>query len=119
MLSPSAGLGVLARLALAVQSLWSGPEPEPALESLCLVGQPCFPSASDLAAFNKSIDGQLFSERPIGAVCYAKDPAYNKKQCAAEVPKFFDGWWISDHFPAYVHGLPTRIPPPLLNFGLL
>jgi hypothetical protein len=39
----------------------------------CLVGQPCFPSASELAAFNVSIGDRLFAEQPIGAVYYAKD----------------------------------------------
>lgn len=68
----------------------------------CLAGQGCFPSASELAAFNASIGGRLFTERPIGALCYATDKAFNGQECNTELPNFFDDQWISDHFPAYV-----------------
>ena len=73
-----------------------------AISGKCLVGQRCFPSASELAAFNTSIGGRLFAERPIGAVCYAKDKDFNEEECYNELPNFFDDLWISDHFPAYV-----------------
>jgi len=86
--------GILAILALVSLS--------GAISGKCLVGQQCFPSASELAAFNASIGGRLFAERPIGAVCYAKDKAFNKQECYAELPNFFDDLWISDRFPAYV-----------------
>lgn len=81
----------------------------------CLVGQRCFPSASDLAAFNASIGGRLFAERPIGAVCYAKDEAFNEQACFAGIENltWFHDQWISDHFPAYVHRIvrPTPYSP--------
>lgn len=68
----------------------------------CLAGQSCFPSVADFSAFNASVGGQLFIERPFGDVCYAKDPAYNKAQCQVVVQNFNNPQWISDHFPAYV-----------------
>ena len=71
----------------------------------CLVGQRCFPSAAELAAFNASIGGRLHAERPIGAVCYAQDKAFNEQACFAGIANltWFHDQWISDHFPAYVN----------------
>jgi hypothetical protein len=109
----ASNVGVLGRIALALQVLW--PSSGTAVAGTCFAGQPCFPSASELDEFNKSVDGQLFAERPIGAVCYAKDVAYNEKECLADIPNFFNGTWIVDHFPAYVDGVLPHLPSSL-NF---
>ena len=47
----------------------------------CEPSQPCWPSASDWAALNSSINGNLFAIRPIAAVCH--DPTYDAAACAA------------------------------------
>ena len=43
----------------------------------CVPGEPCFPSAAELAAFNQSVSGRLFAPPPYGQVCYQGhfDPA--------------------------------------------
>ena len=46
----------------------------------CVPGQPCFPSAAELTAFNQSISGRLFAPPPYGQVCY--QGYFNSAQCA-------------------------------------
>ena len=46
----------------------------------CLPGQPCFPSASTLNAFNQSISGALLMPPPYGSVCYTSH--WNATACA-------------------------------------
>ena len=64
----------------------------------CALGDSCFPSATELAAFNRSVSGQLHVERPIGAICYPDDPVYNPMTCAIQSDSSSDSQWISDHF---------------------
>lgn len=71
---------------------------------LCLSGDSCFPSeeALVLSAFNKSIGGKLFVERPAGAPCYHTDPAYNPTTCATISQNYQVDQWREDVFGACV-----------------
>lgn len=76
--------------------------------SMCLAWQPCFPSSEDLTVFNASVDGMLFTQRPVGAVCYREDPLYNQALCNTELASFTSDQWRADTSPAYVHSTPAR-----------
>ncbi|KAI0045108.1 FAD-binding domain-containing protein [Auriscalpium vulgare] len=69
--------------------------------SQCLSGDACFPSLSTLDAFNSSIGGKLHAERPIGAVCYVADTAYNASACADLTARYGDDQYRSDLFGDY------------------
>jgi hypothetical protein len=66
----------------------------------CSPEDSCFPSVAELTAFNRSVSGHLHVERPIGAICFPADPAYNPMACAAQSSSSTDDQWISDHFPS-------------------
>ena len=48
--------------------------------SRCYYGQPCFPTAAELQAFNSTIGGRLVSILPLQAVCYV-GPNVNASAC--------------------------------------
>ncbi|KAI0258817.1 hypothetical protein BC834DRAFT_834569 [Gloeopeniophorella convolvens] len=73
----------------------------PSFLSRCLSGDGCFPSTSKLAAFNHTIGGKLFAERPIGAACYPTDPVYNATTCATITQNYPIDQWRSDQFGDY------------------
>jgi hypothetical protein len=45
----------------------------------CRQWEPCWPSETDWATLNSSIDGNLISARPIGRVCH--EPTYDQQAC--------------------------------------
>ena len=49
----------------------------------CLPQDPCFPSSSELAAFNASVSGRLLAPPPYGRVCYAG--FFDRAACAVLV----------------------------------
>jgi hypothetical protein len=69
---------------------------------LCLPGDSCFPSEGVLSAFNDSIGGKLYVERPAGAACYHTDPAYNPTTCATISQNYQVDQWREDVFGACV-----------------
>lgn len=77
------------------------------VQAVCFPGQPCFPSLKELAALNASVDGLLFAQRPVGAVCYVEDPLYSAASCSSELPNATSDQWIADTPSAYAF-------PPLL-----
>lgn len=72
------------------------------VQARCFPGQKCFPTLAELAAFNTSVDGALFSQRPIGAICYPNDPDFDPIECQRKMQSFtfFSDQWISDTPPA-------------------
>ncbi|KAF7971845.1 hypothetical protein HWV62_19775, partial [Athelia sp. TMB] len=48
--------------------------------SRCYYGQPCFPTAAELQAFNSTIGGRLVAILPLQAVCYV-GPNFNAAAC--------------------------------------
>lgn len=67
-------------------------------QTYCAPGESCFPNAAELAAFNQSVGGRLYAERPIGAICYPSDPLYNQAACIEQAKYAFQDQWRSDHF---------------------
>jgi hypothetical protein len=61
---------------------------------------PKWPTSAELDTFNASVDGLLFAQRPIRAICYEKDPLFNPALCAAELPLFFSDQWIANQSAA-------------------
>ncbi|KAJ5630613.1 FAD/FMN-containing dehydrogenase [Penicillium longicatenatum] len=49
----------------------------------CFPGEPCWPSISQWAAFNRTLKGRLIATDPIGSVCHSDGPfgAYNASAC--------------------------------------
>ncbi|KAI0269395.1 hypothetical protein BC834DRAFT_626099 [Gloeopeniophorella convolvens] len=72
-----------------------------AVTSRCFPGDSCFPSASVISAFNASIGGKLFAERPAAAVCYPTDPAYNASSCSVVTTNYLVDQWRTDQFGDY------------------
>ncbi|KAI0265565.1 hypothetical protein BC834DRAFT_165693 [Gloeopeniophorella convolvens] len=70
----------------------------PRVTARCLTGEACFPSAATLAAFNRTIGGKLHAERPIGAVCYPGDPAFNQNACDTVTQNWNWDQWLSFQF---------------------
>lgn len=55
-------------------------------------------TSAEIALFNYTASGNLFAQRPVGAVCYKKDKLYNAVQCLKEVASgnLWSDQWISD-----------------------
>ena len=71
----------------------------------CYPGQRCYPSLKELASFNSSVGGRLQSDRPIGAVCYRNDPAFNQAACDTLSANSNSTNWRVEHFGSYVYTL--------------
>ncbi|EUC63952.1 FAD-binding domain protein [Rhizoctonia solani AG-3 Rhs1AP] len=65
----------------------------------CLANQPCFPPESVLTQFNATVSGRLYSERPIGAVCYKG--SFNQAACNEVANHTSSSNWRVERFPAY------------------
>lgn len=75
--------------------------PEPFTPTaFCYTGDPCFPNAEALAAFNESVDGLLFAEKPTGAVCYSDDLAYDVAGCKTALENMHSDQWLTNRFPS-------------------
>lgn len=57
-----------------------------------------FPDRQTLSDFNSTIDGRLFAERPVEAVCFLKDPLYNSNACLDYQQNKTNDAWITEHF---------------------
>lgn len=73
-----------------------------AVTTRCYPGDSCFPSVAALSAFNASIGGKLFAERPTAAVCYPADPAYDASSCSVATTNYAVDQWRADQFGEYV-----------------
>lgn len=92
--------------ALVVGGASAAPNPNDYFSSdYCYAGQRCYPSLKELAAFNSSVSGRLQSNRPISAICYQNDPAFNQAACDAQAPNLNSTNWRVDHFSTYIYTL--------------
>lgn len=76
-------------------------QPRDGTGAYCAKGSSCFPTQAQLAAFNTSIGGRLYSARPISSVCYAKDPSFSPTACANLQANNFNDQFRSDNFGAF------------------
>ncbi|PRP84063.1 hypothetical protein PROFUN_08525 [Planoprotostelium fungivorum] len=60
----------------------------------CRTGQSCFPNVNIFDAFNRSVNGRLFAERPLAAVCY-------RESCRKYGLSALSGPFRADHFSSY------------------
>ncbi|KAF7972413.1 hypothetical protein HWV62_17964 [Athelia sp. TMB] len=68
--------------------------------SRCYYGQPCFPTAAELHAFNSTVGGRLVAIRPLQAVCYL-GPNFNATACAEVNTNYANDIYRGDHIAAY------------------
>ncbi|PWN31701.1 FAD-binding domain-containing protein [Meira miltonrushii] len=67
----------------------------------CIPGQSCFPTVNEINAFNASLDGQMFSQRPIEAYCYLGDPLFNLAKCSNYTTNFLNLQYLTENSQTY------------------
>ncbi|KAL7939405.1 hypothetical protein V8C35DRAFT_275234 [Trichoderma chlorosporum] len=57
----------------------------------CQPGQSCWPTTSELQAFNQSVSGALQVTVPMGSVCFPNSPNFNSDACATVQANYMNG----------------------------
>ncbi|KXS93760.1 hypothetical protein AC579_6005 [Pseudocercospora musae] len=83
-------------------------------ECRCIPEQPCWPSAVEWEAFNRTVNGRLLANIPVAISCY-KGPLQNAPECAS-ISKQYSNNSFQQTFPVG-YSYPLQPDCPLIPFG--